>query len=84
MVRFFFAPDHEIILGHAFWHVSHATKRILMHVFSTSVFTSVVSELPVEILEGYAFEPEYAPEELEALEREQNDSSRGQESQTED
>ena len=36
------------------------------------------SKMADEILEGYAFEPEYTPEELEALEREQNDSSRVQ------
>ena len=34
-------------------------------------------------MEGYAFEPEYTPEELEALEREQNDSSRVQEQRRE-
>ena len=34
-------------------------------------------------MEGYAFELEYTPEELEALEREQNDSSRVQEQRRE-
>ena len=51
-----------------------------MHVFSTLVLClNLQSKMPDEILEGHAFEPEYTPEELEALEREENDSPRVQE-----
>ena len=59
----------------------HATERILMHVFSTSV-VSVVSERESK-MEGYAFEQEYTTEELEALEHKQNDSLRVQEQRRE-
>ena len=52
-----------------------------MHVFSMSV-VSVVSELELK-MEGYAFEQEYTPEELEAFEHEQNDSLRVQEQRRE-
>ena len=34
-----------------------------------------------QLLESYAFEPEYTPEELEALDREQNDGCRHQREQ---